>query len=1014
MFLTRDDRKISIAGGLLLTGLTLAAGIAVYSVMQRQIESTLGRGLEVVLQGKGNLLESKIEHGLSATREVATRPFLIQSLQQINAQPGSASALHDLQRNVDSLLLLGFSAAAVYDMRGNKIAQVGRFSRNQVSLLPLYTRRDTFLLWEGQFILRDSQDVLDQDGRRIGSVTVEKYQPLLTRSFSEVRAIGKSGEFMLCELLEAGRQEMACILSRINGVEFKQLPHVIGGVKLPMSYALEGKTGLITTKDYRQLPVVAAYAPLSALGLGMVLKLDKEELYSQATVQIRTIALYLAVLIIAGMLLLYWLVLPLVRKLVKSEQVAQEINLDLLLAKDTAEHISAELTAYIEAIGKLALISVTDHSGRILQANAKFCEVSGYSEQELLGQNHRIINSGTHPKAFFVKMWATIARGKVWHAEICNRSKSGQLYWVDSTIVPLKDMARKVNRYLSVRIDITARKHKELALQERLKENACLLAIHHDMELELPLDELCQNVVAHLCAAMQFPETAVAMIELDGKQFVSDRYDKDLTHGLQARVMANNKICGKLQVFYREDMLLLLSEEQNLIDLIATDLGRWLEQMQAEQRIVQIATHDGLTALPNRTLLRDRIAQALAHNRRSQEQAAVLFIDLDHFKIINDSLGHAVGDALLQEVAERLNATVRGEDTVARQGGDEFIVLLPNLASASDVEAVAQKILDTLIQPYQINDQELHIGGSIGIALFPSDGEDVDTLLKNSDIAMYHAKESGRNNYQFFSAEMNQQAAEKHALGIDLRHSLERNELLLYFQPVIDMPSGKLTSMEVLLRWQHPSQGLILPDKFIALAEETGMIVPIGEWVVRQSCLQIVAWREQGYNVPKLAINLSARQFRQKTLVADITRILHETGVEPSCLVLEITESMLVANVEETIKTLHQLSALGLEISIDDFGTGYSSLSYLKRYPINTLKIDQSFVRDITTDPNDAAIIGAIIAMAHSLKMKVLAEGVETVEQLDFLTRQGCGRFQGYYFSKPLPAAEVENKLWKH
>ncbi len=429
---------------------------------------------------------------------------------------------------------------------------------------------------------------------------------------------------------------------------------------------------------------------------------------------------------------------------------------------------------------------------------------------------------------------------------------------------------------------------------------------------------------------------------------------------------------------------------------------------------MEMATHDMLTGLPNRHLLQDRIAQALAHDRRNQEQAAVLFIDLDHFKIINDSLGHAVGDLLLKEVAARLNASMRSEDTVARQGGDEFIVLLPNIAGAQDAEAVAQKMLGVLIQPFQINGEELHIGGSIGIALFPSDGEDVDTLLKNSDIAMYHAKENGRNNYQFFAPEMNQRAAEKHALGIDLRHTLERNELLLHFQPVIDMPDGKLTGMEVLLRWQHPKHGLILPSKFIALAEETGMIIPIGEWVLRQSCLQIRSWQSQGYAVPKLAVNISARQFRQKTLVADITRILVETGVEPRCLVLEITESMLVENIEETIKTLHQLSALGLEISIDDFGTGYSSLSYLKRYPINTLKIDLSFVRDIATDPNDAAIIAAIIAMAHSLKMGVVAEGVETEEQLTFLTRQGCDRFQGYYFSKPLSAVEVENKLWKH
>ena len=692
----------------------------------------------------------------------------------------------------------------------------------------------------------------------------------------------------------------------------------------------------------------------------------------------------------------------------------KQAEFDLLHAKENAEYSTAELTDYIEAVGKLALVSVTDRSGRILQANAKFCEISGYSEQELIGQDHRILNSGTHPKAFFTDMWAIIARGEVWHREICNRSKSGQLYWVDSTIVPLKDKAGKVTGYLSVRVDITARKHKELALQERLKESACLHAIRHDMELALPLDELCQNIIAYLRGALQFPQIASGMIELDDKHYTSENYRPELTHGLQAQIMVRGKAHGWLRAFYSEDQPFLLPEEQGLIDIIASDLGRWLERMQAEHRIVEMATHDMLTGLPNRHLLQDRISQALAHDRRSQEQAAVLFIDLDHFKIINDSLGHAVGDALLQEVAERLNATVRGEDTVARQGGDEFIVLLPNIAGALDAQAVAQKILDTLIQPFRINDQELHVGGSIGIALFPLDGEDGDTLLKNSDIAMYHAKESGRNNCQFFAAEMNQLATERHSLGIDLRHTLERHELLLYFQPVIDMPGARLSSMEVLLRWQHPSQGLILPDRFIALAEESGMIVPIGEWVIRQSCLQIKDWQSQGYAVPKLAVNLSARQFRQKTLVADITRILAETGVEGSCLTLEITESELVENVEETIKTLQQLSALGLEISIDDFGTGYSSLSYLKRYPINTLKIDRSFVHDIATDPDDVAIIGAIIAMARSLKMEVLAEGVETEEQLDFLTRHGCNRFQGFYFSRPLPAVEAASRLQMH
>lgn len=665
--------------------------------------------------------------------------------------------------------------------------------------------------------------------------------------------------------------------------------------------------------------------------------------------------------------------------------------------------------------------------------SANLTEMLGYTVKEFLA-TPGFWADHIHPEdrdRVFAGLPHLFAHGSHLH-EYRFQHRDGSWHWMRNVLRVVPSPDGKIRELIGHFIDITEQKAAEMEiralnenlehlvtertseLRERLKEITCLYEIRRGMKPESPLEEVCRLVLEQLVAAMQFPDIAIAEIELDGKRYATENYGQDLTLGLQAQIMVNGKVRGELQVFYREDQLFLLPEEQDLIDAIASDLGRWLERKQVEQRIMEMATHDVLTGLPNRNLLLDRIAQALAHDRRSQEQAAVLFIDLDHFKVINDSLGHDVGDLLLQEVATRLITAARGEDTVARRGGDEFIVLLPNITGPQDAEAVAQKILNGLMQPYYIHGKELHIGSSIGISLFPDDGRDVEVLLKNSDIAMYHAKESGRNNYQFFSSEMNRRSVERHSLGVDLRHALERNELLLYFQPVVDMPSAKLIGMEVLLRWQHSKQGLIPPSGFIPLAEETGMIVPIGEWVLRQSCLQIKAWQSQGYDVPKLAVNLSAQQFRQKTLVADIARILAETGVEGRCLTLEITESMLVENIEKTILALQQLNALGLEISIDDFGTGYSSLSYLKRYPINTLKIDRSFVRDIATDPNDAAIIAAIIAMARSLKMKVIAEGVETEEQLAFLMQQECGCYQGYYFSKPLPAVEAESKLQIH
>lgn len=699
---------------------------------------------------------------------------------------------------------------------------------------------------------------------------------------------------------------------------------------------------------------------------------------------------------------------------VEPEPESQISSNQLLQDKEKAEQVSMELTAYIDAIGKLALISITDHKGKIVQVNEKFCEISGYREMELIGQNHRIVNSGTHPKDFFAEMWQTIASGSTWHKEICNRSKDGTIYWVDSTIVPLMDVDGVINRYLSVRVDITDRKQKDLALHERLKETSCLHAIRNTLGLEPTIDIACQKILEHLIQGMQHPEIAVATLELENKLYIAGRSRKMLAHGLDTPLHVSGELIGQLQIAYIENTPFLLPEEQNLIDTIAHDLGRWIEHRQAEQLIIDMATHDDLTGLPNRHLLQDRIQQAITYNMRNNQQMAVMFIDLDHFKIINDTLGHDIGDLLLKEVSERLKTCVRKQDTVSRQGGDEFIVVLHTIANNLDAGTVAQKILDALMKPYPLNGKELHIGGSVGIASFPEDGNDVSTLLKHSDVAMYHAKASGRNNYQFFTQQLNQLAHERQTLGADLRHALERNEFILHYQPVIDMPDHKLQNMEALIRWQHPEQKLIPPNKFIALAEETGLIVPIGKWVLRTTCEQIKNWLDQGYDVPRIAINLSAKQFKDDALVENIRQTLHDTGVDARNIALEITESILIDNIDKVTETLNQLSNMGLKISIDDFGTGYSSLSYLKHFPIHTLKIDQSFIREIATNSSDQTIVATIIAMANNLGQKVIAEGVETEAQLNILLQQGCNRYQGFYFSKPLPAIEVEKKLAKH
>jgi diguanylate cyclase (GGDEF)-like protein/PAS domain S-box-containing protein len=430
------------------------------------------------------------------------------------------------------------------------------------------------------------------------------------------------------------------------------------------------------------------------------------------------------------------------------------------------------------------------------------------------------------------------------------------------------------------------------------------------------------------------------------------------------------------------------------------------KRKEAEEQIKNLAYHDALTGLPNRLLFNDRLSVAVAQAHRQGYRLAIFFLDVDRFKVINDSLGHSLGDRLLQGVARRLQASVREGDTVARLGGDEFILLLPALNRTEDVAKVAEKILDSLKLPFRLEGRELYVTASMGISLYPDDGGDAETLIKNADTAMYRAKEQGRDNYQLYTPAMNATAVERLALENSLRKALARDELELVYQPLLDLGTGRVHGLEALLRWRHPERGLLLPSEFIPLAEVTGLILPIGPWVLRTACARARTWQDLGHPHLTIAVNLSARQFQQPDLVAQVKRALEETGLPPRCLDLEITETNAMQNAEATIHTLRELKTLGVRISIDDFGIGYSSLNYLKRLPIDTLKIDQSFVRDITTDPDDAAIATAVIALAHTLKLRVVAEGVETQEQLAFLAARHCDRMQGYLFSRPLQSQE--------
>jgi diguanylate cyclase (GGDEF)-like protein/PAS domain S-box-containing protein len=438
--------------------------------------------------------------------------------------------------------------------------------------------------------------------------------------------------------------------------------------------------------------------------------------------------------------------------------------------------------------------------------------------------------------------------------------------------------------------------------------------------------------------------------------------------------------------------------------------GEIVERRQAEARVHHMAYHDSLTGLPNRALLSDRLDRAMLAAQRFDRKLAVMFIDLDRFKTINDSLGHMTGDQLLKEVASRLCRAVRASDTVARLGGDEFVVLVPGIRAPEEAGQVAEKIIEALAESFPLEGRNLHITPSIGICVYPDDGADVETLMRNADSAMYHAKASGRNNHQFFKEAMNLTAARHFELETSLRGALAANEFELYFQPIMDIGTRRLHAMEVLLRWRRGGKDgeLVTPDQFIPIIEENGMIVPIGEWVIRQACKQSMLWQSQGMTPVPLAVNLSARQFMHRGLVESIRAILDDTGIDPALIEFEITETALMQHGEQTLEILGHVNAMGIRLSIDDFGTGYSSLAYLKRFPVKKIKIDRAFIKDLEQSAEDRAIVAAIIALSNSLQLSVVAEGVETEGQYALLQRHGCQFAQGYLFSQPVPHATAQ------
>lgn len=654
-------------------------------------------------------------------------------------------------------------------------------------------------------------------------------------------------------------------------------------------------------------------------------------------------------------------------------------------------------------------VFITDPQGRIQYVNPAFERLTGFTAEEAVGTSPSLIKSGLHDETFFRNLWNTILAGDVFQKTLVNRRKDGILFYEEKTIAPLFDDAKKISSFVSTGRDVTDRvrsEEKRAQLLEILEATTDFVAIMDD-----------DGRLRYLNRAGR------AMLGLTGDEEIGARYIFEChPDWASQRILAEAFPTARREgVWHGESVMngmggreisvsqvILAHNGSNdaagFFSVIARDIS---ERKYFELELKHQATHDALTGLPNRLLLEEHLSNELVRTHRDHHLAAVLLLDIDNFKRINDSLGHAAGDTMLRYVAQRLRGCVRPNDIVARYGNDEFTILIGDLHNSDNILAILYKVREAFEAAMRIAGQDIYAAFSIGVSVYPHDGSNSETLLKNADVAMYRAKENGRNQYQFYAPEMNARGEELLALEADLRRALDRMEFVLHYQPQLDLRNGKIAGMEALLRWQHPGLGLVSPNDFIPLLEETGLIVPVGEWVLHNASMQYRKFLEVGLEPLRISINVSARQFREQALLDRVRQAIRDEGIPPHHLELEITESTAMHDVQVTSEILAALDALGVRLAIDDFGTGYSSLAYLKRFPLDVLKIDRTFIPDSPYDENAWAIAEASISLGHKLGLEVIAEGVETMEQINFLRMHECDIIQGYCFSHPKPADKM-------
>lgn len=864
----------------------------------------------------------------------------------------------------------------------------------------------------------------------------------LQQSFSE---LGVKPEVRVAMLADENNQIIASTRLPLIGTSLQQAAQQYSAqiwlMPLPAKDAAEMAIAQAVFKERNAILVIAPVR-LDTPGGGLTHnKLGRLLIYTDLAVplakhrahagtQIRQLLIGFISLVLLVGILLHWTVTRRVLRLLRVAERVGDGKLDATSAVAGPDEIGRLGMAFDGMVQKMArssaqirklsraveqspnTIIITDSEGIIEYVNPHFSQISGYIPEEVIGKNMRKHKSGLTPVAVYEDLWRTIKSGQVWRGELLNKSKHGRLYWEELSISPVFDEQGNITHFLSQQIDITARKQVEeqIRLFEKVFANANEAILISDAN---------NCIVATNPAFTEI--TGYTMEEVIGKtphMLASGQMSAEFYESMWSSIKATGKWQGEVidrrknGEIYAEWLSIsaLLDDSGRLTHYVAL-MADISERKAAEERMTYLAQHDVLTGLPNRMLFHDRLQQAITYAERQQTSVALLFLDLDRFKDVNDTLGHHIGDLLLQEVTHRIRRCVRGSDTVSRQGGDEYVIMLPNLDDLGDIMQVVNKLIESIADPYELEGHTMHVTTSVGVSIYPQDGVNIETLIRNADTAMYQAKEAGRNGYRFFTQEMNNTIAKRVGLENKLRRALSRNELLLHYQPQVDLRNGQVVAAEALVRWQHPEDGLTSPAEFIRIAEESGMIVQLGEWVLNEACRQNQGWRAVGLREITMSVNLSPLQFYDRSLMETISAALARSGMPANALELEITESAMMKNSEQAIAMLNNISGLGIRISIDDFGTGYSSLSHLKKFPVDMLKIDRSFVRDLSIDSDDAAIVSAVISMAKSLGLHVIAEGVETVEQLLFLEKLDCDLIQGFYFSKPLTADEFGKLL---